>query len=93
MRLETGRIIEATPLKGMSLCVVSLESGAKIEALAPLSALRTVQTGAMVFFVANLHPLIIAGREFKAYLPTIFNEEGANTVTISDCIPSGRSLY
>jgi DNA/RNA-binding domain of Phe-tRNA-synthetase-like protein len=93
MTLETGTVVRVTPINGLSLSVVTVRTTVEIDALAPQGATEAATAGQKVAVAVGLHPLVVAGQTFTAYLPTLHVAGGTSVTPIVNSIPEGKRLY
>lgn len=92
MGLEVGTVIRTAPINGLSLSAITVQTDAEIEALAPQSVAQAATSGQRVLVAVGLHPLVVNGRTFRAYLPTLNVAGGLSFAVVADNIPDGRRL-
>lgn len=94
LSLRTGTILRSSPLPNLTaLSAVTLRTDSEVKALAPSSALTEWEVGQKAVVATGLHPLVIAGETYTAYVPTLHSESAAAPLHVADYIPEGARLY
>jgi DNA/RNA-binding domain of Phe-tRNA-synthetase-like protein len=94
LELRKGTCVAAEPLSGMpALSAVTVDTGHKVQALAPSSTLPDDPAGQQLIIAGNLHPVTIDGNQYGAYVMAANLQGRAAVLSVESEIPDGKKLY
>jgi DNA/RNA-binding domain of Phe-tRNA-synthetase-like protein len=94
LNLQKATVLAVSPLpNSAALSAVTVQAKDRIEALVPSSALAGERAGQEVVVATDLHPLVVAGKTFSAYVPSLHRGQPATVLEVETEIPNGERLH
>lgn len=94
LNLQKATVLAVSPLPNLAaLSVVTVQAKDQIEALVPSSTLMGERASQEVVVATDLHPLVVAGKTFSAYVLSLHRGQLATVLQVETEIPNGERLY
>jgi DNA/RNA-binding domain of Phe-tRNA-synthetase-like protein len=94
LNLQVGTLLRTEALPSLpALSAVTVQLGRETEALAPSSSMPANRIGQQVLVASGLHPLMVAGKSFRAYVLSVHTAAGTEVLQVASAIPEGSRLY